>query len=460
MNRLEQAQIWAEEQTEEALKAANKVAEEYLTENPNDVQALTLMTYIAQHSGHPAVAYQLAKRCIELEPRFCSGYLNLGIASEDLWRRSEAERAYKKAIDTMGSDESAAMIYSNISALHVDYGEWEKAEKFARLALRHKPDAKRAKDNLAFAQLAKRQWPEGWKNYKGTIGSEWRQRFNYADEPDWNGNQVGTLVLHGEQGLGDQICFASMVEDAQKLCNRLILHVDSKLVNLFRRSFSCSVYGNLGGQGGIWDDEDQEIDASYPMGQAAEFLRLTDESFPRKPFLKPDHDRVEMWKSLWRSKGKPAIGIAWSGGVPKTGQKMRRAPLEDWKPLFDGIRAHFVSLQYKPSQAEIAAFDHDVDLKEYRYATLTPDYDDTAALVASLDCVVTVPTAVNHLAGALGVPNVWMQHQVTCWKAEAGNPFHPVTSTIPWSGSWEKSISQAVDSVYEILGGGQCAVSL
>src|SRR5690606_16972217 len=91
-----------------------------------------------------------------------------------------------------------------------------------------------------------------------------------------------------------------------------------------------------------------------------------------------------------------------------------------------------------------------VDIVEYPYATLTPDYDDTAALVASLDCVVSVPTAVWHLAGGLGVPVVAMKAQVGCWKTQAGIPFHPVMKFVEWQGSWRDSITASIEPVEEL----------
>jgi len=151
-----------------------------------------------------------------------------------------------------------------------------------------------------------------------------------------------------------------------------------------------------------------------------------------------------MWKALFASKNKPVIGIAWTGGTWKSGKKFKSCGLEDFKPLFDRIDAHYVSLQYKPSAAEAKAF----GVAEYKYATLTDDYDDTAAMVAALDAVVTVPTAVAHLAGALGVPTFALNAKVKCWKYNAGNPFHP-SNNVSWKGSWPETIESAVPEIKE-----------
>jgi hypothetical protein len=245
-----------------------------------------------------------------------------------------------------------------------------------------------------------------------------------------------------------------MVPDAIKHCKKVIVDCDLRLANLFSRSFpDAAVYGTRKAKpkdGSKWRLEDRQFDASLAMGQIGEYFRTADKDFQRKPYLVPDPNRVLMWKSLWATKNKPIIGIAWSGGIPKTGAQFRRFELDEWAPLFKAIDAHYVSLQYKPAAPEIEAFRaHGVDLVEYPYATLTSDYDDTAALVASLDCVVGVPTAVIHLAGALGVPTFALCARMKCWKYNSGNPFQPVTN-IEWAGSWKNTISAAVPNIEEL----------
>src|SRR5258706_5998324 len=136
-----------------------------------------------------------------------------------------------------------------------------------------------------------------------------------------------------------------------------------------------------------------------------------------------------MWKGLWTQKRKPTIGIAWTGGIPKTNSRNRRIALDDFLPLFNAVDAHFVSLQYKDAAGEIAAFKsrHPVDLEQYKWGTLTSDYDDTAALIASLDYVVCIQTAVAHTAGALGTPVMVLVPVATQWRygdSEEGIPWY------------------------------------
>jgi hypothetical protein len=121
--------------------------------------------------------------------------------------------------------------------------------------------------------------------------------------------------------------------------------------------------------------------------------------------------------------------------------------------MFRAIDAHWVSLEYQPTK-EIDEFKEkypEIDIKEYPHATLTDDYDDTAALVASLDAVVCVPTSAGHLAGALGVPMVWLKHAHPCWKVKSGLPFHPWSALVDWAGDWKATISNSIPEVKKCL---------
>ena len=385
------------------------IADRYLKDDPNDVLFLTIMVYVMLDSDKTTVAYHLAKRVSDLAPKDPAVWVNFGMACQDLWRSKEAERAYKKGIALVKKDQDQySMLLVNLCALYIDIGLFDKAEPYAKQVLEVKPEHAKSIANLGFCQLAQRNWEEGWKNYRHCLGMSWRPQQRYMGEDEWEGQEVDTLVLYAEQGLGDVISFASLAEYAQTQCKKLILDVDPCLKNLFQRSFpKAKVYGTRGHKKLAWEKEDHKVDASLSIGQVAEYCRNKDSDFPGTAFLTPDPDRVFMWKQLFKSKNKPVIGLAWRGGIPKTGAKYRQWDLEQLHPLLSSIDAHWVSLQYKPASREIAEYlkNHpEIDLVEYPHATLTKDYDDTAALVKALDHVVCMQTAVTHLCGAMEVP--------------------------------------------------------
>jgi len=426
------------------LEQAWKITAKMLMDNPKDVKALVTGSYLMRRMGGLPQGYHFGRAATQLAPKDSGAWTNLGHCASEMWLVDEAERCYKTGLKFAQGPHRTSLLV-NLSALYIDNGRFAEAEKLAREILAKDPDHHNAQANLGFCQLATRRW-EGWVGYRNTIGSDWRPRVQYMDEPEWDGTPGKVVALYADQGLGDEISFASMIPDAVDICKKVIIDCDDRLANLFKRSFPhAKVYGTKRKQEQKWDKEDWDIEASLPLGQIGEYFRLSDASFPGTPYLIPCPTRTQMWRSLWR---KPAIGIAWTGGVPRTGSRDRTCALDDWLPLFGAIDAHFVSLQYQPAQNEIQSFlkRYQVDLVEYPYATLTPDYDDTAAMVASLDCIIGVPTAAIHLGGALGVKTFAMKARNNCWNYAAGLPFQP-TTLIEFKESWKKTIEISVPQI-------------
>jgi len=428
------------------LDQARAVLKPEWKEHADDPRCIATAGHIFEAAGDIPLAYALFKLATILEPAESSNWVNLGRCAEDLWRTQEALRCYNRAMSSAGRDDTRVNLLGNLAALHIDMGEYEKAADYALKALKLNPQKLAAKSNLGFTQLALGNWQEGWANYRNNIGTEDRRLAKYCSphEPMWDGLPGQSVVLYGEQGIGDEIVFASMVDDVAKLCRKTILDCDPRLENLFKRSFpQCVVYGTRGKERLAWAKEDQDIDASIPAAQVGEYVRQSANDCPRTPWLVPDPFRVEMWKTAFAKIGKPVIGIAWNGGIRKTGAQFRHAALENWASLFE-LDAHFVSLEYRGSSKH-------PKVHEYPYATRTNDYDDTAALVAALDLVVSVPTSVVHLAGALGAKVIAMHGPMDCWKYKAGIPFHDAEH-VAWQGDWKRTIELATQKVKQCLG--------
>jgi len=432
---------------------AYRLADKCLKNDPNDAQWLNVMTHLMLETEKPTLAYQLAKRVTELAPKYSAGWLNMGVACRDMRHDKEGLRYFKRALRLADNDVSRSMACVNISSTLVDTGEFEEAEGYCLKALEMNPESKKAVMNLAFCQLGQRNWKEGWENYRSIIGHDWRPWFRANDEPQWDGKGKGLIYLHGEQGLGDQISFSSMLPDMMEWCkkndSRVVVEVDPRIKPLLERSFpGLTVYGTLGQQNVHWKPEDTTPDYSLPMGQIAEFFRT--EEFPGTPYLEPDPDRVLQWKALFESKKKPVIGIAWSGGIFKTGSKFRRVDLERLLPIMESVDAHWVSLQYRDASKEIERFKEKhphIDLVQYKHGTLTPDYDDTVAMVAALDQVVAMHTTVIHVAGGLGIPCWTFVPKNSQWRYGTGHEDYPWCDSVRLlrqkeTGKWDELIKR------------------
>lgn len=410
-----------------------KVVNAFLNDNPNDPRALVTASFLMRRIGRLPEAYHFARAATQVVEHDAAPWINLGHAASEMWLAQEAEYAYRKALKCPNINEGTLLrnTYLNLSALYIDNGQYEKAKGYALQMLETDPEDRQGRSNLGFCQLAMREWSrEAWANYHCTIGSEWRPQLQFKDEPEWDGSPGKRVVIYGEQGLGDEISFASVLPDALAATSRLILECDPRLTGLFRRSFAdARVYGTRGVKGAQWDKEDWDFDASLPVGQLGEFYRLRESDFPGTPYLSPCPQRTAMWRSYFKSLGKPVVGIAWRGGIPKTNARSRQLMLDDLAPLFRSVDAHYVSLQYKDAAREIAEFKTRrpaVDLVQYPWATLTADYDDTAALIAACDYVFCMQTAVAHTAGALGVPVTVLVPMASQWR------YGTAKESIPW----------------------------
>ena len=400
------------------------LADKHLKEDPDSFEWLMVLQYIMLETDKSVLAYQLGKRITGLYPDKAGGWLNLGLACRDMRRDDEALSNTKRGLKFANPGKQRSMLNVNVSSILVDMGEFVEAEKYCQKALEEDPESRKAVSNLGFCQLAQRNWRDGWKNYRAVLGHEWRPRHQYCDEPEWDGKGTGNIVLYGEQGLGDQLSFASVLPDVIKWAkandSRIILDISNRLTTLIQRSFpEVKVYGTQGKQEVLWDKEDRQVDYSLAIGQVCEYFRNSDKDFPGTPYLKPDPDRVLQWKALFESKKKPVIGLAWSSGITKTGSKFRRIGLERMLPIMEAVDAHYVSLQYKPAGKEIAEFKKKhphISITEYPHGTLSGDYEDTVAMIAALDHVVAVHTTANHVSGGLGVPTSVLVPKNSQWR--------------------------------------------
>src|SRR5688572_13652863 len=232
--------LWEEDKVDDAWEIVRGL----MVNNPTDHLLCHMGGHIYEKAGNIPVAYYLHKASTDNNPRDAVGWLSFGRMCEELWKTDEALKCYEKALKFADRDETVQAIYGNLAALNIDNANYEEAKRYANKCLERWPDDYKAKANLGFAQLALREWKEGWANYRHILGHTTRTKFNYKGEPEWDGSPDKTVVLYGEQGIGDEISFASMVPDAVSVCKKVIIDCDPRLANLFKRSFpQASVFG-------------------------------------------------------------------------------------------------------------------------------------------------------------------------------------------------------------------------
>lgn len=315
-------------------------------------------------------------------------------------------------------------------------GEFEEAIAYCNRALAETPEAQEARTNRGMAYLGLKRWREGWRDYNNNIGKEKnRKEMTYGSEPRWDGTKGQDVVCYGEQGIGDEISFASCLPDLIRDSKSVTIETDMRLEKMFKRSFpTCTVYGTrYKDKVPKWKEPAPKFDARVPLGQLPEFYRLKDSDFHGKPYLTPNPQMAIAWKALLDSLGpKPKIGLAWTGGIPRTGQKRRTVTLDTFAPLFKGFDADWVSLQYKDLDAiPEAEAKYGIKIHDWDWGNRHYDYDQTVALISQLDLVISVCTTVVHAAGAVGKECWCLVPEIPMWR------YLKEGSWFPWASSVE-----------------------
>lgn len=377
-------------------KAASML-DQWLWDNPDDFIALYQLGRLFIDEGHPAFAKPIFEKALQLEPTQEVIWLAYGRCLDLLNDYEGALKAYKHSLKIK---ESAA-VYANMATTYVNACDIKNTKKFAVKALELDPGAIEPKYALGWAQLYEKDYKNGWKNYYYGMGQQkQRQMRNFVGEPEWDGKPVKSLCVYGEQGIGDEICFASAYHEAEKQCENFYIETSPRLVKVLSRSFpKAKIYGTRFNSELDWDHK-PELDASISGSGLFKYLRTN--GFSGKPFLKADLAKANAIRAKYPKK--PIIGLAWSGGLPATKRKARTLSLEALKPILSND-ATFISLEYVDRRKECEGLNI-----HFQEEALSVEMDDVFSLIAACDLVISVPTTAVHVAGALGVPTLCLVH--------------------------------------------------
>lgn len=423
---------------EDAFPLIYSVLEEY----PNDAITLHLLGFIWLQSGKEAFAYQMFRRALQESPNKAEIWTSIGRAAHELGQNKEAINCFLEAAKI---NPNYTLAYSNASATLIQLSDWDGAEKSAKLALETDPNDLNSRMNLAHAYLAKGEWVKGWEAWGLSLGGKFRKEWTYGDENRWDGSKDKRLVIYGEQGIGDEMFYASCIPDAIEISQKVWIDCDPKLEGLFKRSFpKAEVHGTRRDDSPKWV-RNSSINARCAIGGLPEFFRKTDKDFPGKPYLVADPARRLMWRALFDSWGKKVIGIATHGGGKMTNEKGRNIQFEDWLPILQKEGYAFVSLDYKNQDTELLEEIHDVKIHKFPFATSSSDYDDTAALIAELDMVIGVNTAALHCSSALGVKTLALIPEHHQWRyARPYMPWYRSMRLCSQKGTWEQTLKELI----------------
>ena len=415
------------------LEEAGRIYQQLIALRPQDAALRHLLGLVYTEQGLGQEAEQQIRQAIDLNPRHPGYHRSLGDVLQAGGNLNAAIQAYEVALDLAPDDPDALLnagnafhragdadrakscferilltcpdhpqAINNIGKVLYDQCLIDDSLKFYNKSVKSEPNYAEAHFNRAVALLAKGDYVQGWPAY------EWRFKRAGAHEvyphrhstPRWDGSSYWgeRLLVHCEQGLGDVIQFCRYLPMVKALGGTLIFEVHAPLIPLLQDWIAIDELVPFDAAKAPAVDFDQHMPLlSLPM-----LFQTRLESIPiQVPYLQPSAPKRAHWQSRMETQGL-RVGLVWSGSAT---DRQRDIPLADCQTWWQVGRIDFFSLQKGeaaeqlnelPSQQVVTALGQQL-----------ADFSDTAAVIANLDLVISVDTAVAHLAGAMGKP-VWV----------------------------------------------------
>lgn len=394
---------------------AGRIYNECLGYAPDDSFCLYMTGSMFLHMGMNGVAIQLLRTSVAIDATRSEAWHNLGVAYRNEEHNDRALDAYTHGVRL---DPYSADLLAMMAGAHVNEDRAAEGVKWADKALVIEPDNPHAHNHRALCLLEQGKYKEGWEAYqhRWNIPDRFKFRRSYHDTvPKWDGGPVDKLMIHGEQGLGDEIIFMSCFNEIP--AKEVVVECAERLVPLFERSFGVKCYPS----DTAVTEAGEKFDAWISMGDLPRFFRNSKDDFQgSKPFLKADPEKVRHWRSMMESQGSgPYVVVAWEGGAKITSQGHRNPPITFWDGLIKE-NATFVSGQYTVGAKETAE-----RWKIPHWQEAIDDLDEFAALIEASDLVISTCQTAIHMAGGLGKECWCVCPDKKAWRYEGNMPWYP-----------------------------------
>ena len=361
------------------------------------------------HFGRASVAE--AQSCFEqatkLDPNHAVSHYNLGLCHHANGADEAAQQAYENALKLEPGHRFAG---NNLANRHMGRLELDQAKVQLDSVIKQHPDHPPTRRNRAQVLLLQGDFERGWSDFSFRFRTDTRQQ--YSAETLWRGEPIQDkqLLVHFEQGLGDTIMFSRFLPQLKERCDRLTFSCQKPLASILKNSFpQLEIVTEA--------KAPDSFDFHLPLLNLGERLGLNSESqFHSEPYLKPDK------VAALPDNGQPKVGLVWAGNPNHKSDGSRSIPWEQFKTIVEVQRVDFFNLQVGPRALDCG--DELIPLQN-RIA----DFSDTAAIINELDLVITVDTAVAHLAGALGKPTWILIAALPDWRWMMGRSDTPWYST-------------------------------
>jgi tetratricopeptide (TPR) repeat protein len=388
-------------------EAAEENLRKVLENQPNHIGALQNLSLVLKELDFQQESLDTSKRLLAIQESevACN---NHGTILKEMNRKEEALKYFERAIVL---NPQYAPAYCNVGLMMLDLGEAELAITHYKYAITLNDQDPTFYHNLAFAYFAANRYGEGWDVFRHRklvkdVGG-------YTGKPEWEGQPLDgkKLLVTAEQGLGDEIMFASTMPDLSKEDSDITLQCDPRLATIYQRSFpGIKILGverkNI--------DRTMGIDYENAIGDLPRFYRRTLDAFPiRDGYLEADHQKVIYWKNRLDELGDGLkVGVCWRSGVAEKIRKHQLGSIskvEYFYPLLDIVGVTVISLQYTDVTKELKLVKKETgkEIVLLEGIDLKNDQDELSALMVALDLTISVGTAVQQMAAAVKGANIW-----------------------------------------------------
>ena len=338
-----------------------------------------------------------------------------GAVNSALGRYDIAIETYRKAL---GRYPKNALIYNNMANAFSRKGDIDSAVKCFEKALKIEPKNVGSHYNKALLVLNLQDFENGWPMY------EYRWKKSKLDStplvtrrPEWRFGEQTRVLVWGEQGLGDEVMFASLIPDIYAACSKLIVKADKRLIPIFKRSFPIDIE--------YYPNEEtvpeETYDTHIPMGSLPKYFRQNLHSFEpaSQGFLSADKARTAAVRDkLLEDGSKTIIGLSWHSTSKIRVAPKRTIRLGQLASAFQAEKVKFMSLQYGNVDADIDQVkkEYGIDVVQVAEIDNFHDIDGLAALMSACYRIISIDNVTGHLAGALGRGIDVLLPRVSNWR--------------------------------------------
>ncbi|WP_378954438.1 tetratricopeptide repeat protein [Pelosinus sp. sgz500959] len=361
--------------------------------SPDDSCAYNNLGLVLMELDHFQKAEACFRKAIELNPNHPALYNHLGTVLEENDHLVEAEAAYCQAIELNSNYPEA---YYNLGIFLKVTKRFEEAESRFQQALKLRPDYSAAIYSLGNLHLLKGEFDKGWAKYEESRPK--RYGYRTLKIPRWQGEDLTgrSILLCWEYGFGDTIQFIRYVEKVEKLANKTSLWIQKPLERLLTAAHpNLTIYAgeSIG---------DNQYDYVCSLLSLPTIFNTCNESIPPTVPYRPESRKVSVkWhKNLEKiDKNKRyRVGVVWAGHPKHLNNAKRSIPFDVFCTLFDHSQVSWVSLQVGDRGEDLLGTPYPV----IDFSKDLVDFMETAGLIETLDLVITVDSAVAHLAGTMG----------------------------------------------------------